>query len=839
MPLELIDVSFAYPDSRRRPIDSRAVLDVSLRIEEGEFVGLMGKTGCGKSTLLQLMGGLISPSSGSVLFDGRDINASGIEGKSVGTTFRRLFGASGESALCELRRSVGLVFQYPETQLFGTTVARDVSYGPRNLFPDESSSETEARVLKALALVGLPSEAFAPHSPHLFSGGEKRRIAIAGVLASEPRILLLDEPVAGLDPESRKAFLALLVELHHAGTTIVMVSHDADSVAECCSRLIIMDEGRIVADGSVRDVFLSGRSDSAGPVSGSTRGAGSPHPSDRLHGTPDSTRGTGNPHPSDRPHGTLDSTRVSPGLVSSFTVPAAQRCANTLADRGLPVSRSAIRYDELCAEVLSFAKTCGTIHAKSSRRYSVSPDNLDPRHGGEPSQVAARLTPAEARHAGEALHAGEPSQVDCRLTPAEPRHASEAPQVAARLTPGETRHAGEALHPGEPSQVAARLTPAEPQHAGEAQLLNGRLTPAEPRHASEAPQVAVWLTPGETRHAGEAPIERVNPFVKLVLFICLAAAVLSANSVYSIAVLAAFALIMFAVSGSAGKECVARLSGLGWFFAFVFAMNFLFFSPETAFVQWWVFSPSAAGAVQGARIGFRIALVTAFAAVLTSSTTPVQLTGAIETLLFPLALFRVPVGEVAMILGIAFRFIPVLQDEADLVRKAQTARGARWQNARGANCQTARGARWKHPTGSRNQKARGARWQNARGANCQTARGARWLPSRGARWQTARGAHRKPPTGSRNQKARGARWKHRAGSGVAGLLPLVVPVCIAAFIRADELALAMEARGYQAGIYKQPGRKKLGNKTGRLVFIDAAAVFLTTLACMPILLDAL
>ena len=423
-----------------------------------------------------------------------------------------------------------------------------------------------------------------------------------------------------------------------------------------------MDEGRIVADGSVRDVFLSGRSDSAGSVSDSTRCAGNPHPSDRLHGTPDSTR-------------------VSPGLVSSFTVPAAQRCANTLADRGLPVSRSAIRYDELCAEVLGFAKTCGTIHAKSSRRYSVSPDNLDPQHAGE------------------------------------------APQV------------------------------------------DGRLTPAEPRHA------------------GEAPIERVNPFVKLVLFICLAAAVLSANSVYSIAVLAAFALIIFAVSGSAGKECVARLSGLGWFFAFVFAMNFLFFSPETAFAQWWVFSPSAAGAVQGARIGFRIALVTAFAAVLTSSTTPVQLTGAIETLLFPLALFRVPVCEVAMILGIALRFIPVLQDEADLVRKAQTARGARWQ--------------------------------------------------------TARGAHRKPPTGSRNQKARGARWKHRAGSGVAGLLPLVVPVCIAAFIRADELALAMEARGYQAGIRKQSGRKRLGNKMGRLVFIDAAAVFLTTLACMPILLGAL
>ncbi len=715
MPLELIDVSFAYPDSLRRPIDSRAVLDVSLRIEEGEFVGLMGKTGCGKSTLLQLMGGLISPSSGSVLFDGRDINASGIEGKSVGTTFRRLFGASGESALCELRRSVGLVFQYPETQLFGTTVARDVSYGPRNLFPDESASETEARVLKALALVGLPSEAFAPHSPHLFSGGEKRRIAIAGVLASEPRILLLDEPVAGLDPESRKAFLALLVELHHAGTTIVMVSHDADSVAECCSRLIIMDEGRIVADGSVRDVFLSGRSDSAGSVSGSTRCAGSPHPSDRLHGTPDSTRGTGNPHPSGRPHSTPVSTRVSPGLVSSFTVSAAQRCANTLADRGLPVSRSAIRYDELCAEVLDFAKTCGTIHAKSSRRYSASPDNLDPQH------------------------AGEAPQVDGRLTPAEPRHA------------------------GEPSQVAARLTPAETRHHGDA------------RYAGEAPQVAARLTPGETRHAGEALIERVNPFVKLVLFICLAAAVLLANSVYSIAVLAAFALIIFAVSGSAGKECVARLSGLGWFFAFVFAMNFLFFSPETAFAQWWVFSPSAAGAVQGARIGFRIALVTAFAAVLTSSTTPVQLTGAIETLLFPLALFRVPVGEVAMILGIALRFIPVLQDEADLVRKAQTARGARWQNARGANCQT----------------------------------------------------------------ARGARWKHRAGSGVAGLLPLVVPVCIAAFIRADELALAMEARGYQAGIRKQSGRKRLGNKMGRLVFIDAAAVFLTTLACMPILLGAL
>ena len=230
--IELKKLSYTY--SQKTPFEKRALDNVDLAIEEGEFVGLIGATGSGKSTLIQHLNGLVKVQEGEVVVAGMN--------------------ASDKKSLKQLRFTVGMVFQYPEYQLFEETVARDVAFGPKNMKLEKD--EIDRRVRRALEVVGLPYDEFAERSPFELSGGEKRRAAIAGVIAMEPKILVLDEPVAGLDPVGRREVLALVRKLHEeVSPTVIMVSHYMDDIAEMADRIVALKEGRLVADGSPQEVF--------------------------------------------------------------------------------------------------------------------------------------------------------------------------------------------------------------------------------------------------------------------------------------------------------------------------------------------------------------------------------------------------------------------------------------------------------------------------------------------------------------------------------------------------------------------------------------------------------
>ena len=220
------------------PYETKALSDVNLTIHDGEFIGLIGHTGSGKSTLVQHLNGLIMPTSGRVLVDGMDLADKGTDRRAV-------------------RQRVGLVFQYPENQLFEETVEKDIAFGPKNLGLDDA--EIDRRVRDAMRRVALDYDRLHERSVFELSGGQMRRVAIAGVLAMEPQVLVLDEPCAGLDPRGREEFLGLIKKLHEeAGTTIVMVSHSMDDVASLAERVIVMNHGELVMDGAPRDVFACG-----------------------------------------------------------------------------------------------------------------------------------------------------------------------------------------------------------------------------------------------------------------------------------------------------------------------------------------------------------------------------------------------------------------------------------------------------------------------------------------------------------------------------------------------------------------------------------------------------
>lgn len=231
MPIEVRNVSCRYGE--RTPLEVLALKEISFRVEDGEFVGIMGHTGCGKSTLIQLMAGLLAPGEGEILIDGKDINEPGYDRE-------------------ELRRTLGIVFQYPESQLFETTVEKDVAFALKHL--NLSKAAKAERVRRALEAVGFGTEGTGK-SPLSLSGGEKRRVAIAGVLAAEPRILIFDEPLAGLDPYGRQEFLELAAGLHRQGTTILMVSHDADALCGYADRILVLDRGRLSAQGTPEEIF--------------------------------------------------------------------------------------------------------------------------------------------------------------------------------------------------------------------------------------------------------------------------------------------------------------------------------------------------------------------------------------------------------------------------------------------------------------------------------------------------------------------------------------------------------------------------------------------------------
>ncbi|MGN1084161.1 MAG: energy-coupling factor transporter ATPase, partial [Lachnospiraceae bacterium] len=213
-----------------------ALQDINLVLQKGEFIGLIGHTGSGKSTLVQHLNGLLAPTSGHIYYQGNDIGAADYNKK-------------------ELRSKVGLVFQYPEHQLFETTVVKDVAFGPKNMGLPQL--EVDMRTFAALKEAGV-SESLYDASPFELSGGQKRRVAIAGVLAMQPEILILDEPTAGLDPRGRDEILDRIAQIHSEGNrTVILVSHSMEDVAKYASRLIVMNGGRVFCDGTPKEVFES------------------------------------------------------------------------------------------------------------------------------------------------------------------------------------------------------------------------------------------------------------------------------------------------------------------------------------------------------------------------------------------------------------------------------------------------------------------------------------------------------------------------------------------------------------------------------------------------------
>ncbi len=232
MSIELRNVSHIY--SKNSPFEKIALHDISLKIETGDFVGLIGHTGSGKSTLIQHINGLLKPTDGQIIINGIDITAKDVK-------------------LSDIRRMVGLVFQYPEYQLFEETVYKDIAYGPKNI--GMSEDEIKNKVYEVISIVGL-KESVLEKSPFELSGGQKRRVAIAGILAMEPDILILDEPTAGLDPKGRDDILSCLKKLHkEKNITIVLVSHSMEDIAKTVNNVIVMADGSVKMSGSVSDIF--------------------------------------------------------------------------------------------------------------------------------------------------------------------------------------------------------------------------------------------------------------------------------------------------------------------------------------------------------------------------------------------------------------------------------------------------------------------------------------------------------------------------------------------------------------------------------------------------------
>ncbi|MGM0396289.1 MAG: energy-coupling factor transporter ATPase [Bacillota bacterium] len=233
MIIQLKDVDYIYNPGT--PFEKKALDNINLSIEEGEFIGLIGHTGSGKSTLVQHLNGLMKPTKGKIIIDGQDLS-------------------SKETKMKSVRQKVGLVFQYPEHQLFEESIYKDIAFGPKNL--GLSEDEVDIRVREAMDLVGLDFEELKERSPFELSGGQKRRVAIAGVIAMKPKVLILDEPTAGLDPQGRDDILDEIRKIYDKEKiTIILVSHSMEDIARLVNRIFVMHRGKIALDGSTREIF--------------------------------------------------------------------------------------------------------------------------------------------------------------------------------------------------------------------------------------------------------------------------------------------------------------------------------------------------------------------------------------------------------------------------------------------------------------------------------------------------------------------------------------------------------------------------------------------------------
>lgn len=232
MSIKINNLTYIY--NKDTAFEKKALDDVSLEIKKGEFIGLIGHTGSGKSTLIQHLNGIISPTKGEILVDGDNIH-------------------KDKAKLKEVRRRIGLAFQYPEYQLFEMSVYKDVAFGPTNMML--SKEDIDKNVVSALETVGISSDLY-EKSPFDLSGGQKRRVAIAGVLAMNPEVLILDEPTAGLDPKGRDEILQAIKRLHEErGITVILVSHSMEDVAKLVDRIIVMHEGKVATMGTPKEVF--------------------------------------------------------------------------------------------------------------------------------------------------------------------------------------------------------------------------------------------------------------------------------------------------------------------------------------------------------------------------------------------------------------------------------------------------------------------------------------------------------------------------------------------------------------------------------------------------------
>ena len=233
MSIKIENLSYTYMP--KTPFEKKALININCEFYDGEFIVLIGHTGSGKSTLIQHLNGLLKPTEGKIIVDGIDITDKKVK-------------------LTNIRKNIGLVFQYPEYQLFEETIEKDIEFGPRNL--GLSEEEITRRVKRAMKMVDLDYDTYKDKSPFDLSGGQKRRVAIAGVIAMEPKVLILDEPIAGLDPKGRDDILNQIRKLHDGyKITTIMISHSMEDVAKVADRVVVMNHGSIVLDGKVSDVF--------------------------------------------------------------------------------------------------------------------------------------------------------------------------------------------------------------------------------------------------------------------------------------------------------------------------------------------------------------------------------------------------------------------------------------------------------------------------------------------------------------------------------------------------------------------------------------------------------